>query len=108
MEYVTERFVQQICIEFETSQLHLLQTHTLMRVQAKDYVREIQTRLIVQPVMEQLLSRFGSVAEIEAQARHLLRQQGKKPGYTAGNLINLLVQFQLGITPPEAASREDV
>jgi hypothetical protein len=29
-----------------------------MHVQAKDYVREIQTRLIVQPVMEQLLSPF--------------------------------------------------
>lgn len=97
MEYVTERFVQQICIEFETQQLNLLQTHTLMRVQAKDYIREIQTRLIVQPVMERLLSRFGSVAAIKAQARHILTQQGKKSGYVAGNLINLLVQFQVDL-----------
>jgi WD40 repeat protein len=97
MEYVTERFVQQICIEFETQQLNLLQTHTLMRVQAKDYIREIQMRLIVQPVMERLLSRFGSMAAIEAQARHLLTQQGKKLGYIAGNLINLLVQFQVDL-----------
>jgi WD40 repeat protein/transcriptional regulator with XRE-family HTH domain len=97
MEYITERFVQQVCIEFETQRLNLLQTHTLMRVQAKDYIREIQTRLIVQPVMERLLSRFGSVAAIEAQARHLLTQQGKKPGYVAGNLINLLVQLQVDL-----------
>ncbi len=97
MEYVTERFVQQICIEFETQQLNLLQTHTLMRVQAKDYIREIQMRLIVQPVMERLLSRFGSMAAIEAQARHLLTQQGNKLGYIAGNLINLLVQFQVDL-----------
>ncbi len=97
MEYVTERFVQQICIEFETQQLNVWQTHPLLRVQAKDYIREIQTRLIMQPVMERLLSRFGSVAAIETQARHLLRQQGKKPGYTAGNLINLLVQLQVDL-----------
>jgi WD40 repeat protein/transcriptional regulator with XRE-family HTH domain len=97
MEYVTERFVQQVCIEFETQQLNVWQTHPLLRIQAKDYIREIQTRLIVQPVMERLLSRFGSVAAIEAQARHLLRQQGKKPGYIAGNLINLLVQFQVDL-----------
>ncbi|HEY9619187.1 MAG TPA: NB-ARC domain-containing protein, partial [Crinalium sp.] len=97
MEYVTERFVQQIGIEFETQQLKRLQTHTLMRVQAKDYIREIQTRLIMQPVMERLLSRFGSVAAIEAQARHILTQQGKKPGYVAGNLINLLVQLQVDL-----------
>lgn len=97
MEYVTERFVQQICTEFETSQINFLQTHTLLRVQAKEYIREIQARLIVQPVMERLLSRFGSVAAIEAQARQLLRQQGKKPGYAAGNLINLLVQLQVDL-----------
>ncbi|WP_341530191.1 NB-ARC domain-containing protein [Nostoc sp. UHCC 0302] len=97
MEYVTERFVQQICIEFETQKLNVWQTHPLVRVQAKDYIREIQSRLIVQPVMERLLSRFGSVAAIEAQARHLLTQQGKKPGYVAGNLINLLVQFQVDL-----------
>ncbi|WP_242041242.1 NB-ARC domain-containing protein [Leptolyngbya sp. FACHB-261] len=97
MEYVTERFVQQICIEFETQQLNLWQTHPLLRVQAKDYIREIQTRLIMQPVMEQLLSCFGSVKAIEAQAKHLLKQQGKKPGYVAGNLINLLVQLQVDL-----------
>ncbi|MBD2036198.1 pentapeptide repeat-containing protein [Leptolyngbya sp. FACHB-321] len=97
MEYVTERFVQKLCIEFETQQLSVWQTHPLLRVQAKDYIREIQTRLVVQPVMERLLSRFGSVTAIEAQARHLLIQQGKKPGYVAGNLINLLVQFQVDL-----------
>ncbi|MBD1909350.1 MULTISPECIES: NB-ARC domain-containing protein [unclassified Leptolyngbya] len=97
MEYVTEQFVQQICIEFETQRLNVWQTHSLLRVQAKDYVREIQTRLIIQPVMERLLSCFGSVAAIESQARHLLTQQGKKPGYIAGNLINLLVQLQVDL-----------
>jgi WD40 repeat protein/transcriptional regulator with XRE-family HTH domain len=97
MEYVTERFVQLLCIEFETQQLNVWQTHPLVQVQAKDFIREIQTRLIMQPVMERLLSRFGSVAAIEAQARHLLRQQGKKPGYVAGNLINLLVKLQVDL-----------
>ncbi len=97
MEYVTERFVRQVCIEFETQRLHLLQTHTLLQVQAKDYIREIQTRLIVQPVMEQLLSRFGNVAAIAAQTKHLLTQHKQKPGYVAGNLINLLVQFQVDL-----------
>ncbi|MBI4784579.1 MAG: pentapeptide repeat-containing protein [Oscillatoriophycideae cyanobacterium NC_groundwater_1537_Pr4_S-0.65um_50_18] len=97
MEYVTERFVQQLCIEFETQQLNIWQTHSLLRVQAKDYVREIQMRLIMQPVIERLLFRFGSVAAIEAQARHILTQQKKKPGYVAGNLINLLVQLQVNL-----------
>ncbi|MEH2457722.1 WD40 repeat domain-containing protein [Nostoc sp.] len=97
IEYVTERFVQQVCAEFETQQIDVLRSHLLMHVQAKDYIREIQIRLIVQPVIERLLSRFVSVAAIEARARQLLAQQGKTPGYIGGNLINLLVQLQVDL-----------
>jgi WD40 repeat protein len=97
MEYGTDRFVQQICSEFETAQLNVLKSHTLLRVQAKDHIQEIQIRLIVQPVMERLLSQFSSVAAIAAQAKQLLRQQDKNSGYLAGNLINLLVQFQVDL-----------
>ena len=66
-------------------------------MQAKDYVRETQLRVIVQPVIERLLSRFGSVSEIEDRARKLLVQQRQKPGYVAGNPINLLVQLQVDL-----------
>lgn len=97
MEYVTERFIQQVCTEFTTQQTDQLRSHALLRVQAKDYIRTIQIRLIGQPVIEWLLSRFGSVAAIETQARQLLAQQGKTPGYIGGNLINLLVQFQVDL-----------
>lgn len=97
MEYVTERFIQQVSTEFETSEIDILQSHSLMRVQAKDYVREMQLRLIVQPVSARLLSRFSSVSEIEAIARKLLEQQWQKPGYVAGNLIDLLVQLQVDL-----------
>jgi WD40 repeat protein/transcriptional regulator with XRE-family HTH domain len=97
MEYVTERFIQQVCTEFETSQIDILRSHTLVRVHAKDYVREIQLRLIVQPVIERLLCRFGNMSEIEVRSRQLLTQQRQKPGYVAGNLINLLVQLQVDL-----------
>ena len=97
MEYVTSRFIQQVCQEFETAEIDILQSHSLIRVQAKDYVRETQLRVIVQPVIERLLSRYGSVSEIEVRTRQLLEQQRYKPGYVAGNLINLLVQLQVDL-----------
>ena len=97
MEYVTERFIQQACTEFETSGIDVLQSHPLIRVQAKDYIGEIQLRVILQPVIERLLSRFGSVSEIERRSRQLLVQQRQKPGYVAGNLINLLVKNRVDL-----------
>lgn len=95
LEYVTERFIQQICTEFETQQIDVLRSHFLIQMQAKDCIREIQLRSILQPAIERLLSRFGSVSEIEDSANKLLEQQRHKPGYIEANLLNLLVRLQV-------------
>ncbi|MBW4459086.1 MAG: pentapeptide repeat-containing protein [Nodosilinea sp. WJT8-NPBG4] len=99
MEYVTERLIQKVCTEFTTRQLDLWKSHSLMRVQAKDYIREMQLRFIVQPVLKWLLSAYRSVAEVETRARLLLAQQQSthEIGYAAGNLINLLVQLKVDL-----------
>ena len=101
MEYVTEQFIQRICTEFTTRQLDVWQSHSLIRVHAKDYVREIQLRLIMQPLIAWLLSSYRNVSEVEARAKLLLTQQqhpsSSRAGYAAGNLINLLVQLKVDL-----------
>jgi hypothetical protein len=97
MELVTERLIQQVCTEFATRQLDVLQSHSLIQLQAKDYVLLMQLRLIVQPVMEWLLSFYRNVAEVEDRARLLLAQQRQKSGYVAGNPINFLVQIEVDL-----------
>lgn len=101
MEYVTERLIQQVCTEFATRQLDVLQSHSLILVQAKDYIREIQLRLIMQPVVEWLLSCYRNLSEVEDRARQLLAQQRQpsrhRAGYAVGNLINLLVQMKVDL-----------
>lgn len=101
MEYVTEQFIQRICTEFTTRLLDIWHSHSLIRVQAKDYVREIQLRLIMQPVIEWLLSSYPNVSAVEERARLLLTQQqqssSSRAGYIAGNLINLLVQLKVDL-----------
>ncbi len=42
MEYVIERSVEQGCTEIETQQIEHLKSQTLVKAQAKDYVRELQ------------------------------------------------------------------
>jgi len=41
MEYVTQRLVEQDCNEIETQQIEHLRSHTLVKAQAKNYVREL-------------------------------------------------------------------
>jgi WD40 repeat protein len=120
-EYVTARLVAQVVaelVEADTmtervpsgrevawSPPHLvtqpwLNRYPLLQAQAKEYVRQSQARLIVQPVAEQLAAlgtqrlpqRFHTyLADLRATQPHA-------PGYAAGNLLNLLRALRLELT----------
>jgi signal transduction histidine kinase/ActR/RegA family two-component response regulator len=114
MEYVTERLVEQVSEEIEgikhkgeetNAELSsfipypssLLITHALLQATAKDYIREAQIRLIVQPTIAQLTRRLGSKRAIETRLAQILKQQRQQPdlevGYGGGNLLNLLIHL---------------
>lgn len=97
MEYVTERLIEQVCEEVEQVQIDCLRSHALLKVQAKEYVRDIQMRLIVQPILVQLIESQGGRENLKALLLQLLRiqqdQAPLQPGYFAGNAINLLGQI---------------
>lgn len=83
------------------SSLCLFKTHALIKAQAKDYIRETQTRLILKPVADKLLE-TSSKGFLEARFRQILSElRGKSPqetGYAGGNVLNLLCQLQTDIS----------
>ncbi len=97
LEYVTARLVEQVSEEVRSGSPSLLRKYALMRGQAKEYIRNSQLRLIVQPILEKLGSHFGS-KEFEEQVMQLTNQLRGKPyavqGYGGGNLVNLLAALK--------------
>ncbi|UBF23746.1 pentapeptide repeat-containing protein [Kovacikia minuta CCNUW1] len=127
MEFVTERFVEQVSgqvvggrwqvignqesesVQHSTFKIQdssptphsllptPLFTHALLKATARDYIRETQIRLIVQPTIAQLLRQLGTRRAIEVQLAQILdqqRQQGAlESGYGAGNVLNLLIEL---------------
>jgi WD40 repeat protein len=97
MEYIIEKLIEQACQEIEQVQIDYLRSHALIKVQAKDYVRNIQIRLIVQPILAQLVEFQGGNDNLKRLLLQLLRiqqlQARLQPGYFAGNVINLLRQL---------------
>ncbi len=55
----------------------LLQSHALMKAIAKDYIRIAQTKLILQPIIEQLLVLLRSKQAIQTQLTQILNQLQK-------------------------------
>ena len=97
LEYVNDQFVQCVSGEIASQTPERLRTHALIKAQAKDYVREMQKRLIVEPIAEQLLLQFGSSQVLEQHLKVMLERQQQAPlqhDYLAGNLLNLLVHLQ--------------
>ena len=58
MEYVTSNLIEQVCQEIQSQNLCFFRRYALTKATAKDYIRESQIRLILQPVIEELLIIF--------------------------------------------------
>ncbi|MEC4811681.1 MAG: NB-ARC domain-containing protein [Scytonema sp. PMC 1069.18] len=102
MEYVTQRLIEQVCREIETQRVDLFRCHALIKATAKDYVKETQIRLILKPLVDGLLTVFRSKKNLENQFTQILARLREEsllePGYTAGNIINLLCQLQIDLS----------
>lgn len=97
MEYVTNRFIAQICEEIGQQRYELLSSHAMLKAQSKDYIRQAQSCLILQPLLDCLSGRLGGRKNVEYQLKELLEKQRieapLQPGYGGGNILNLLRQL---------------
>jgi WD40 repeat protein/predicted ATPase/DNA-binding SARP family transcriptional activator len=113
-EYLTNYLIEHICREIEgakataspfASPHSLLMRHALLKAQAKEYVRQSQERLIVQPIVSRLAARLGRTAFVEHLA-HILEslrveshgRAAAMPGYAAGNVLNLLLHMGVDVS----------
>lgn len=99
MEYLTQRLVERVSAELESSDLKLFSSHALITAQqTSEYVRATQRRVILEPILKQAQRAMGH-ASVESRLKDLLARlrltQVGVPSYAAGNLLNLLVAFQV-------------
>ena len=114
MEYVTERLIEQVCQEISTVEIVFFDRYALMKAQTKDYLRDAQIRIILQPIIDRLLDIFGNKESIKNCLIQILSKlrmpsgiaaptpssiealdSSPKPGYAGGNVLNLFGQLQI-------------
>jgi len=98
MEYITERFIGQIEREIISGELDLFRTHVLIEAQTKDYLRDAQIQLILQPLIDRLLTHFINQSYLELHLSKILttlrHETDRIAGYAAGNLLNLFCHLK--------------
>jgi WD40 repeat protein/transcriptional regulator with XRE-family HTH domain len=94
MEFLTDVLGERVAEEIMQGNPQQLRRLALEQAQAKDYVREIQVRLLVRPLLERLRAVLGADAQVEAHLLGLLaqfRSEGAATrGYGPANVISLL------------------
>jgi WD40 repeat protein len=108
MEYVTDNLIERICHEIVNSSelthasFIFLKSYALIKATAKDYIRESQIRLILEPIVRNTISLIGTrevfverLNEIVLQRRS---QANKYLGYEIGNIINLMAKLEIDLT----------
>lgn len=99
-EYVTGCLITAVCAEIVAGDLDLLESHALAKATAEAYIYESQQRMILQPVVDRLTAQLGSSGlqtRLRAMVDELRATSASHPGYTAGNLLNLI--FHAGFDP---------
>ncbi len=101
MEYVTDRFIQQIETELITGELDLFKTHAIIEAHTQDYLRDAQVQLILQPLIDLLAAHFPTTKQLQEHLAHILSnlhsQTLGKTDYAAGNLLNLLCHLKVDL-----------
>ncbi len=105
MEFVTEQLLLHVYRELTDVETplseSLLRRYALVKATAKDYIRESQIRLILEPLITLSLERLGAPQMLEERLRGLLNQfhQSQIPArYAVGNMLHLLRQLNADLT----------
>ncbi|OKH43233.1 hypothetical protein NIES2101_31080 [Calothrix sp. HK-06] len=99
MEYVVDKFIDEISQELISGEIKLFHTHALLKATSKDYVRDAQIRLILKPIADKLIAQFGDAKNHLNQLLSKLRLlTPRKPDYAGGNLLNLFWQLQIDVS----------
>jgi WD40 repeat protein len=97
-DYVLEKFIEVIVNEIQTSNLKLFKSHTLVKAQAKAYIRNTQARVLVVQIIKRLLLKYRKLDEIETKLKEIVKylqtEDRSLTGYAVVNISNLLFQVQ--------------
>nr|MDJ0577749.1 NB-ARC domain-containing protein [Xenococcaceae cyanobacterium MO_234.B1] len=82
--------------------LPLFHSHALIKTTVKDYIRDSQTRLILEPIAEQLRTTFQTSKALKGKFQAILSllrdESASSSRYGGGNLINLCRHLQFDLT----------
>lgn len=94
LEYTTAQLISHICSEFEQGRMSYLSDYGLELAQVHEYIRQVQQRLILSPILTHLHAVHRQQVNVEKRLLRFLDDLRTKPdveqGYAPANIVALL------------------
>ncbi|MEM9948462.1 MAG: NB-ARC domain-containing protein [Cyanobacteria bacterium P01_D01_bin.36] len=100
MDYFTGELIAQVCTEISSQKQDFLQRYALVKANARDYIRQAQTRLILAPIVETLREEYSSTETLVMALKDTvsLAREHSAGGYVGGNILTLLRHLKVDLT----------
>lgn len=101
MGFLIQEFVEMMVEALIAQDLCRLSSHCLIKVNSNDYLQDIQTCLVLDPITQKLQTHLGSLPHLKEHLKQILAQARQQPlqlaGYIGGNIFNLLRHLQVDL-----------
>lgn len=99
MDYITAQLINIFFEEIENETITHFDHYALIKALGKEYIRNIQVRLILLPMAEKLIFVHGRESLKQKFSRLLsqLRDSPNMKGYAAGNILNMMIHLNMDL-----------
>jgi WD40 repeat protein/transcriptional regulator with XRE-family HTH domain len=101
-EYVTQRLLNLLHAEILSQTPEILHRYPLLQTRVREYIRQTQIRVIVEPLLSQLKISLKRDEAVKSYLYQLLANMRNLPkdiqGYAGGNILNLLINAGTDLT----------
>jgi WD40 repeat protein len=99
LEFTTDRLIEELNLELESPDKLFFFNHLALHpTSAPEYIRDIQQRLLLQPISRTLTNRHNSDTVAYLQSLIPIVRTLTPLGYAAGNLLDLAIELQADFT----------
>ncbi|VEP12416.1 conserved hypothetical protein [Hyella patelloides LEGE 07179] len=102
LEYIIYQLIVKITEEIVNQNIDILNKISLVKSQAKDYLRESQETQLIRPIVNNLSNFLGRRENIKKQIDEILQSlhsqsHSQQRGYLSGNIINILRHLNIDL-----------
>ena len=101
-KHITHNLIEKVSQEIITGDFFIFNNFSLVKAFTKEYIRNVQLRLIVNPIINKIKDHYGDIRHVEIRLLSIISKTRNndlmRNSYAAGNVLNFLCYLKTDLT----------